>query len=270
MGIFDFFKKASNKWNKEELMALYFSLWFMGHMDENLDQDEKDVILTLISSMEGNKYTSGPQNWSSFINAAKRIPLKDHLVIIKKMSEEKKLVVLGSLLTVANIDGTFDEKERQFFIEFKNLLQVDKGEKYKDVMNEFQDPNIGEENDDRKITNNKSTDKSKKRLTYLLPDEKKSGIYTEVDSISAILGFGDYFYSLSDWEQIKGIIEAFKKAGNDKMFVTWLHYEFRYMEYAFDDTFRIKFAKKISSYYGDKLTINELEEYFNNNVSWKA
>ena len=42
------------------------------------------------------------------------------------------------------------------------------------------------------------------------------------------------------------------------------------MEYAFDDTFRIKFAKKISSYYGDKLTINELEEYFNNNVSWKA
>ena len=53
------------------------------------------------------------------------------------------------------------------------------------------------------------------------------------------------------------------------MFGTWLMNEFRYMEYSFDDKFKLKFAKKIMSYYEDGLTISELEDYFNNNVPWK-
>jgi hypothetical protein len=124
-------------------------------------------------------------------------------------------------------------------------------------------------------TTAKSTEQSKKRLTYLLPLEDKPGVYLEIDSIAKILRFGDYFFSLSDWEQIKGIIESFKKVSNDDkeragtMFSTWLINEFRYMEYSFDDKFKFKFAKKIMSYYADGLTISELEEYFNNNVPWK-
>ena len=124
-------------------------------------------------------------------------------------------------------------------------------------------------------TTEKSTEQSKLRLTYLLPQEDKPGVYLEIDSTAKMLGFGDYFFSLSDWEQIKGIIEAFKKASNDSqdqtdtMFATWLMNEFRYMEYSFDDKFKLKFAEKIASYYRNGLTIIQLEEYFNNNVTWK-
>ena len=118
------------------------------------------------------------------------------------------------------------------------------------------------------IITHKSTEKSRKRLSYITPDAENSEIYHEFDSLSKLMGFGDHFYSLSDWEQIKGIIESYKICGNDTMFNTWLINEFRYMEYFFEDKFKLKFAEQMMEFYQGNLTITELEEYFNNNVSY--
>jgi len=116
-------RKNADKWNKKELMALYFYLTTMGYMDGDLVQDEKDVILALISSKGDDKHTADVQTWSSFIDTANQVTPEDHLQILKLMSEEKKLQAMDCLNTVAYSDGILDEKEKKLYRYMKGALE---------------------------------------------------------------------------------------------------------------------------------------------------
>ncbi|MDC6480801.1 hypothetical protein PQY70_02710 [Flavobacteriaceae bacterium] len=115
----------------------------------------------------------------------------------------------------------------------------------------------------------KSSKKSKKRQTYFVKSGKNGENVQELESVSSILGLNDKFYELSDWEQIKTLLEALKKAKNDTVFGTWIANEFRFMEYSFKNEFKLKFAEQIMKYYRNDLSMKELKEYFDNNVTWK-
>ena len=113
----------------------------------------------------------------------------------------------------------------------------------------------------------KSTKKSNKRLTYILQSGENGEKETEVESVSSILGFGDDFYNLSDWEQINILLEAFKEANDGRMFITWLANEFRFMKYSFDDKIKPKLADKIVEFWKSEITIKQLEKYFKQTVN---
>ena len=114
-----------------------------------------------------------------------------------------------------------------------------------------------------------SSEKSRKRLTYFLRSGENGENVQELESVSSILGFNNEFYKLSDWEQIKTLLKALKKAKNDTVFGTWIANEFRFMEYSFKNEFKLKFAEQIMKYYRNDLSMKELKEYFDNNVTWK-
>ena len=114
-----------------------------------------------------------------------------------------------------------------------------------------------------------SSEKSRKRLTYFLRSGENGENVQELESVSSILGFNNEFYKLSDWEQIKTLLKALKKAKNDTVFGTWIANEFRFMEYSFKNEFKLKFAEQIMMYYRNDLSMQGLKEYFDNNVIWK-
>ena len=115
----------------------------------------------------------------------------------------------------------------------------------------------------------KSSKKSKKRQTYFLRSGKNGENVQELESVSSILKLNNKFYELSDWGQIKTLLETLKKAKNDTVFGTWIVNEFRFMEYSFKNEFKLKFAEQIMKYYRNDLSMKELKEYFDNNVIWK-
>ena len=123
--------------------------------------------------------------------------------------------------------------------------------------------------DGKKIRLKNSTEKSRKRLTYILRSGKDGEKETEIETFSSMLGFADEFYELSDWKQLEILIETLKKTNNDKGFGTWVMNEFRFMEYSFKNEFKLKFAEQIMKYYRNDLSMKELKEYFDNNVTWK-
>ena len=83
----------------------------------------------------------------------------------------------------------------------------------------------------------KSSKKSKKRQTYFLRSGKNGENVQELESVSSILKLNNKFYELSDWGQIKTLLETLKKAKNDTVFGTWIVNEFRFMEYSFKNEF---------------------------------
>ena len=114
-----------------------------------------------------------------------------------------------------------------------------------------------------------STLKSRKRLTFILQKDKNNEVVqTEINSVASILGFKEDFYQLNDWEQIKTLAEVLKDK-DIQQFKTWAFLEFQFMEYSFKNEFKLQFAEQLIKFYQDDLSINQLKEYFDNNVIWK-
>ena len=114
-----------------------------------------------------------------------------------------------------------------------------------------------------------STLKSRKRLTFILQKDKNNEVVqTEINSVASILGFKEDFYKLNDWEQIKTLAKVLKDK-DIQQFKTWAFLEFQFMEYSFKNEFKLQFAEQLIKFYQDDLSINQLKEYFDNNVIWK-
>lgn len=121
------------------------------------------------------------------------------------------------------------------------------------------------------------TEDSRKRLTYISKIiENNKIIETVEDSYSKLKGFKEGFYDMSDWEQILFIILNMKKHQpvkdnpiNKVMFATWVGNEFRFTNYSFTEDFKLTLAPKLIEFYSNDIELEELENFFNDNVVWK-
>jgi hypothetical protein len=106
------YSKTTQDWSINELAALVKSLEVLAGIDGNYDNSEESYILGKLNELKkgfkGNEF----ERFQKKLNSLKN-PL-DSIAILKAMSQNKKKIVVDSLLELSIIDGNCDEDELGF------------------------------------------------------------------------------------------------------------------------------------------------------------
>ena len=119
MGLFGDLFKASD-WSLTELHAIFQTMTAMGLIDGELDKDEKNIALEMLTRLPGSEST----NWEEFAEGALKMTPEEAFNALRGMHSNKRDVAVAMLYGVAQADGNVDDKEAQFFMNVAKCLNV--------------------------------------------------------------------------------------------------------------------------------------------------
>ena len=119
MGLFGDLFKASD-WSLTELHAIFQTMTAMGLMDGELDKDEKNIALEMLTRLPGSEST----NWEEFAEGALQMTPEEAFNALRGMRSNKRDVAVAMLYGVAQADGDVDDNEAQFFMNVAKFLNV--------------------------------------------------------------------------------------------------------------------------------------------------
>tara|TARA_B100000767_G_C19749519_1_gene530092 strand:- start:1599 stop:1970 length:372 start_codon:yes stop_codon:yes gene_type:complete len=119
MGLFGDLFKASD-WSLTELHAIFQTMTAMGLIDGELDKDEKNIALEMLTRLPGSEST----NWEEFAGGALQMTPEEAFNALRGMRSNKRDVAVAMLYGVAQADGNVDDNEAQFFMNVAKCLNV--------------------------------------------------------------------------------------------------------------------------------------------------
>lgn len=119
MGLFGDLFKASD-WSLTELHAIFQTMTAMGLIDGELDKDEKNIALEMLTRLPGSEST----NWEEFAEGALQMTPEEAFNALRGMRSNKRDVAVAMLYGVAQADGNVDDNEAQFFMNVAKCLNV--------------------------------------------------------------------------------------------------------------------------------------------------